>query len=94
MFQLKTTCSACPEAYNAYLNNEYVGNLYLRNGCFYVYNSDGECVYCGSPKGNGIFEPEERDFYLNEGCKAIQKAIEKKKVKNEEELIFEICDND
>lgn len=81
--ELRQTCGACPEQYDAYYNNEIVGYLRLRHGYFSVEYPDcgGELVYQGSPKGDGIFYPEERDSYLNKAKKAIQKA-HKKAIKN------------
>lgn len=87
-FKLKQSCAGCPETYNVYLDNVYVGYLRLRNGYFNAYYSDRN-VYSASPKGDGIFEYDERDFYLNEACKAIRAAIENEKLPKED-LIFEI----
>lgn len=71
------TCGACPEQYDAFKNGVQVGYLRLRHGHFRVSypNSDGEIIYEAEPKGDGIFESEERDFYLNEATKAISKKL-------------------
>lgn len=78
---LVLTCNACPEQYDAYLNNELIGYLRLRYGCFSVYypNSGGEIIYHAYPKGDGIFDCNERDYFLN---KAKIELI--KKIKREE----------
>lgn len=74
------TCGACPEQYDAFdKEGKQVGYLRLRHGCFTVeYPScGGETVYIAEPIGDGIFELEERDFYLKQAKKAIRKAIKK-----------------
>jgi hypothetical protein len=70
---LVQTCGACPEQYDAYYHDKVVGYLRLRHGHFRVHypNSMGDVVYSASPKGDGIFEDDESDFYLNEARKAI-----------------------
>lgn len=42
------------------------GYLRLRHGRFSAYYRDvgGDCVYTAYPKGDGIFENDEREFYL------------------------------
>lgn len=61
-------CSGCPESYEAHLANSenIVGYLRLRHGCFTVQCPDhgGELVYHAYPKGDGIFDSDERDIYL------------------------------
>lgn len=70
------TCGACPEQYDAIYQGKTIGYLRLRHGHFSVDYPDcgGETVYSANPKGDGIFESEERDFYLNKARKAIKKA--------------------
>lgn len=74
---LKETCGACPEQYEAFLDGKQVGYLRLRHGHFRVDYPDcgGETIYDAYPKGDGIFESEERDFYLTEAKKAISAKI-------------------
>lgn len=74
LFTLDQTCGACPEQYDAYLNNNIkVGYLRLRHGSFTVTcpDVDGELVYSAEPQGDGIFEFEERDYYLEQAKQAI-----------------------
>lgn len=75
--ELKMTCGACPEQYDAFLDGKQVGYLRLRHGYFRVDYPDcgGETIYEAEPKGDGFFENDERDFYLNEAKKAIFNKI-------------------
>lgn len=66
--KLKQTCFACPEQYDAFYEDERIGYLRLRNGFFYVdYIEDDSHtrIYERNTKGDGMFETEEREFYLN-----------------------------
>ena len=71
--ELFQTCGACPEQYDAYQNHEQVGYLRLRHGHFRVDCpfGGGVTVYEANPNGDGVFEYEERDFYLNMATQAI-----------------------
>lgn len=64
--ELVQTCGACPEQYDAFIDGELVGYLRLRHGYFTVQypNVSGELVYSAEPKGDGIFEYDEREGYL------------------------------
>ena len=64
---LVRTCSACPEQYDVYVGTEVkdenqIGYLRLRHGHFYAAYPDynGKVVYSSYPKGDGIFEDDER----------------------------------
>lgn len=73
---LVRTCWACPEQYDARdENKKLVGYLRLRHGRFQVNCPDvcGTTVYIAFPKGDGIFDHEERELYLKEAIKEIQK---------------------
>jgi hypothetical protein len=81
--KLVMTCGACPEQYDAYDGDEQVGYLRLRHGLFYV-----ECpgnslhdvrVYEAHPYGDGIFDSDERDYYLRFAVKAINEWIDQGK---------------
>lgn len=65
--RLELTCSACPEQYDATYSGQQVGYLRLRHGNFTVECPDvgGKLVYEAQPEGDGIFEDEERDYYLS-----------------------------
>lgn len=70
------TCSACPEQYDVYKGKMRIGYLRLRHGFFRADYPDcgGETVYEAEPKGDGIFEDDERDKYLNEAVEALLKT--------------------
>ncbi len=72
-YQLFLTCLACPEQYDVYLNGEQVAYLRLRHGRFYASYPDvgGVMVYESYPKGDGIFEDDERETELTNAIKAI-----------------------
>lgn len=74
-FLLKMTCSACPEQYDVFLNGEEVGYLRLRHGIFRA-DCKEETVYMAHPMGDGMFDDDEREFYLNQACKAIKDKLE------------------
>ena len=73
-YTLVMTCGACPEQYDVFDEEKYVGYLRLRHG---VFRADapiiGNTVYTAYPSGDGIFDPEEREFYLSEAVAAIQR---------------------
>jgi hypothetical protein len=76
--ELKRTCYACPEQYDAGMNGKAVGYLRLRHGHFTVScpNAQGEMVYEASPKGDGQFEYDERDAHINGATLAIKRWAE------------------
>lgn len=67
LIRLEQTCGACPEQYEAFYNDEQVGYLRLRHGLFSVRFPDaqGKTLYTTHPKGDGVFDVDERDKYLN-----------------------------
>jgi plasmid stability protein len=71
--RLVRTCFACPEQYDAFIGEEKVGYLRLRHGHFRVECPDvwGEMVYDASPKGDGIFDDDERVEHLQAAREAI-----------------------
>ncbi len=77
MFILKQTCGACPEQYDVYHNDQYVGYMRLRHGIFRVEDRAGNTVYTANPSGDGIFDFDERDAYLNAGCLAILATLDR-----------------
>lgn len=74
--RLVETCEACPEQYDAYMGDKLIGYLRLRHGHFTVRYPGvmGKLVYEANPKGDGIFEDDERKFYLDKAIKALAKA--------------------
>jgi len=75
--RLEKTCSACPEQYEAFIGDKQVGYLRLRHGYFYVSYPDcnDNIIYDAYPKGDGMFEDDERAYYINEAKKAIYKKL-------------------
>ena len=74
--KLVRTCICCPEQYDAEdEEGKTVGYLRLRYGNFTVQCPDvgGTLVYQASPKGDGIFEEDEQEFYLSQALSAINK---------------------
>jgi len=77
---LVQTCGACPEQYDAYIEDKKVGYLRLRHGCFYaccpypssVSDFDTLRVYEANTMGDGAFEDEERDLHLAKAVAAIK----------------------
>lgn len=77
-YNLVLTCVACPEQYDVFdSKGTQVGYLRLRHGSFTVSCPDynGELVYQAYPKGDGIFEDDERIEHLTQAILAIQKHI-------------------
>lgn len=78
MITLWLTCGACPEQYDA-LDEEgkKVGYLRLRHGSFRVDYPDcgAETIFEASPKGDGCFDDNERDYYLRFAVDAIERRI-------------------
>lgn len=73
--RLERTSYACPEQYDAYIGAEYVGYLRLRHGIFRVDNAVGGEVYRAYPKGDGIFECDERNDFLAAAKAAIAQSV-------------------
>jgi hypothetical protein len=72
-YKLVQTCGGCPEQYDVFLGEEQVGYLRLRHGNFTAEAPDcgGTYVYEAHPRGDGIFEENERLKYLTEAVVAI-----------------------
>lgn len=77
---LVETCGACPEQYDAMYNGEQVGYLRLRHGYFRVDypHCMGEKIYGAEPRGDGCFDVDERDYYLEQAKLAIIKKLNEK----------------
>lgn len=74
-YYLQRTCYACPEQYDVFDSKEnIVAYFRLRHGNFRVHVPDygGEVIYEAQPKGDGIFNEEERVRYLTEAIQAVQ----------------------
>jgi hypothetical protein len=76
------TCDACPEQYEAFdEKGKQVGYLRLRHGHFRVDYPQhaGETIYEANPQGDGIFDDEERDFFLQQAYNAIVSKLSRTK---------------
>lgn len=82
---LVRTCYACPEQYDAFVGDQQVGYLRLRHGFFTVDVPDhtGDTIYEACPRGDGIFEDDEREGYLM----AAKQAIVEWNLRNQPKLI-------
>ena len=81
--KLVQTCWACPEQYDAFdEDGNMVGYLRLRHGTFRVECPDvgGHEVYRANPSGDGIFDDNERDYYLRWAVFSIEQWIANSKV--------------
>ena len=77
--KLERTCFACPEQYDAFdEKGNQVGYLRLRYGYFTVTYPDvnGKLIYEIQPKGDGLFEDDEREQYLHIAKEKIMEEIE------------------
>lgn len=73
-FDLQLTCSACPEQYDVFFEGKQAGYLRLRGGYFRVEYPDvmSETILEAYPGGDGIFNDNERLFFLTKSLRAIQ----------------------
>jgi hypothetical protein len=87
--KLIQTCGACPEQYDAYIDGDTnaLGYLRLRHGSFRA-EYRGEVVFRGDPRGDGCFEFDERELWLNRACQAILDAHDQ--VPAPEDTLYEI----
>jgi len=93
-FQLKKTCGDCHETWNYYYKDEYIGYLHLRHGYVSVFCASEGCdIYNSETRGNGIFaDEEERTHHLNQGCIALDLAMDQQNHKTFEPLYEIIYD--
>lgn len=70
---LERTCYACPEQYDVYFQGFLIGYLRLRHGCFRAEYPDvgGTTVFTAYPKGDGIFDADERMPFLTTAINAL-----------------------
>jgi len=76
--KLVETCGACPEQYDVFSEDKQVAYYRLRHGYFRVDVPicGGETIYEAYPNGDGIFESDEREFYLKKAEQAVKKYYE------------------
>lgn len=72
---LVRTCYACPEQYDVFFGDFQIGYLRLRHGGFTAEYPDcgGITAYHAYPKGDGMFEDDERFWFLG---KAVDSLIQ------------------
>lgn len=73
-YTLKCICGACPEAYNVFdVEGKQVGYLRLRHGWFRADypEANGEIVYESNPRGDGVFDEDERMEELTKAVRAL-----------------------
>ena len=76
--KLVRTSLAMPEQYDAFdESGEQVGYLRLRHSRFRVDfpTNGGQTIFEANPKGDGIFDDDERDFYVQQACDAIARKL-------------------
>lgn len=73
MFLIQT-CGACPEQYDVFQDGRLIGYLRLRHGHFRAHYGSiwGPVVYEAQTRGDGAFEPDEREFHLEQAKTAIK----------------------
>jgi hypothetical protein len=68
------SCYACPESYDAYLEDKNIGYAKLRRGFFYVEypNIGGTVVFEGHPRGDGRFtDDSDREHFMTHAARAL-----------------------
>lgn len=72
--RLVCTCGACPEQYDVFDGERQVGYLRLRHGYFRADCPDcgGETVHESYPRGDGIFNDDERMAHLTAAVRKIR----------------------
>lgn len=75
--RLEMTCQACPEQYDAFVEDELVAYLRLRHGTFTVEMPDagGTLVYSARTNGDGAFDESEREHHLRMAKEAITRSL-------------------
>jgi hypothetical protein len=69
------TSGACPEQYDVFLDERKVGRMRLRGGYFYA-EVGTETVFECHPKGDGMFDADERDHYMHEAIRRIDMEVD------------------
>lgn len=87
--RLVQTCGACPEQYDAFHSEtgDKIGYLRLRHGYFRA-EYKGTIVYDAEPRGDGCFDSDERDYYLEKACSAIRRAHLEKEIAGDRSYYF------
>jgi hypothetical protein len=94
--KLVQTSPACPEQYEAFdEEGNQVGYFRLRHGWFRVDfpQHDGETIYEARPKGDGILDDDEKDFFLQKAYDAIVGKLSRQDGKEHSWYIVEDWDD-
>ncbi len=71
----KQTSMACPQVFEVSLSGKEIGSLRLRHGVFTVIYFGSEkpnnIVFFDRPKGDGILDVDEEQFYLRKAKKSL-----------------------
>lgn len=88
--ELKLTCGACPEQYEVFKNEKEVAYYRLRHGEFRVdYPECGEeTIYEAEPSGDGIFDDNERLFYLSKAMHIVLSKLKKDGISSAQRWCF------
>jgi hypothetical protein len=83
-YEIVRTCGCCPEQYDVFKDGKQAAYLRLRHGFFRadVPDCGGETVFRGSPRGDGIFEDDERDMWLSAAIDAVDAYYKYKEAVN------------
>lgn len=86
--KLVCTCGACPEQYDVFDGEQQVGYLRLRHGWFRADCPDvgGKTVHEAYPRGDGIFNDDEREAHLVEAVKKIREWMNRNKGENRDNI--------
>ena len=76
-FDLRCTCSSHPEQYDVFKGDTQVAYFRLRHGTFRVDmpNCGGETVYVAEPNGDGLFDADERDHFLQKALEVVESRL-------------------
>jgi hypothetical protein len=75
--EIKLTSYACPEQYEIFKDDKQVAYYRLRHGAFRVDIPDcgGNTIYEAEPKGDGIFDNDERLVYMTKALRELLKHL-------------------
>lgn len=90
--RLEMTCGACPEQYDAFVDDKQVGYLRLRHGHFRVEFPEcgGETVYESDTIGDGIFDDSERELHIRRAVDAIAEKLGVKLTVSELDMDYDL----
>ncbi len=77
-YELKCTCTACPEQYDVFKDGRQVAYMRMRHGWFRVAVPDvtGDTIYSAEPEGDGCFKAHERLVYMKKALDNIKETTQ------------------